>query len=196
MTVPSRNLSRKKTSKFWLLFRGHSKVLPEQELPYPAPACSSGDTKARKSQHSTATADQDGPSTLSPRQFRRSRWLQSALSNYQVCGPRNTALFAPSEACSDDDILENFVDDLGVDVGTSFRVYFQNINGLKLHDHTQLIETTGFLQNFNVSAVCFAETNVNWAHCDTFETVDRHLRLGFGHSKLYISSSGIFGVLN
>ena len=90
-----------------------------------------------------------------------------------------------------DDIVYGFGDSPNNPAPGSFRIYFQNVNGLKLHNNNHLTETVGFLRSFNASAVCLAETNVNWNHPVTYDTVDRQLRLAFGHARIATSSSGI-----
>ena len=94
----------------------------------------------------------------------------------------------------EDDIVAGFGDDAAMQGENDkvFRVYFQNICGLKLQRSTQaLVETVGFLQRFNASLVGLAETNINWKQFDTTSIVDNQLRLGFGHSRMSTNSSGL-----
>ena len=51
---------------------------------------------------------------------------------------------------------------------STFRLYFHNICGLKVKENTHNSGgIIGFLQSFRASAVCFAETNVNWRCVDS-----------------------------
>ena len=97
----------------------------------------------------------------------------------------------------DDDVEDDIVTGFGDQVpegenANVFRLYFQNICGLKLQKSTNtLVETVGFLKQFDVSLVGLAETNINWRQSDTKTLVDSHLRLGFGHSRMSTNSSGL-----
>ena len=54
-----------------------------------------------------------------------------------------------------------------------FRLYFQNINGLKLSSNSHhLKEAVGTLLSLNASVACLAETNLNWHHNEAYETVE------------------------
>ena len=107
--------------------------------------------------------------------------------------------FSTSEESQEmrDDIVYGFGDDATVDDefdANRFRVFFQNICGIKLQQGTHnLSEIVGFLSSFRTAVVGLAETNVNWRQYDTTATVDTHLRLGFQHSRMVTSSSGFRG---
>jgi hypothetical protein len=74
----------------------------------------------------------------------------------------------------------------------SFRVYFQNINGLKMmHDDESVISAVGFLASFRASVPCFAETNVNWRKENVYSRVHQQFRRCLQSVKLETSSSGL-----
>ena len=73
-----------------------------------------------------------------------------------------------------------------------FRIYFQNVNGLKLGAGTEHLErAVGFLREIDPAVICLAETNTNWTNRTAY---DRHLKVvkaGFNHARVRTSSSGI-----
>ena len=83
-----------------------------------------------------------------------------------------------------DDIVHGSGDDATVGDefdANRFRVFFQNICGIKLKQGTHnLSEIVGFLSSFRTAGIGLAETNVNWRHTDAYEVVDNHLRLVLG----------------
>ena len=71
-----------------------------------------------------------------------------------------------------------------------FRLYFQNINGLKLSSNSHhLKEAVGTLLSLNASVACLAETNLKWYHSEAYATVETQFRLGFNNVRLVPSSS-------
>ena len=67
-----------------------------------------------------------------------------------------------------DGIVEGHGDDATVSPNhseTAFRVFFQNVCGMKVQAHTHnLGEIVGIIDTFRTSVMCLAETNVNWRH--------------------------------
>ena len=99
---------------------------------------------------------------------------------------------------SDNSIVEGCGDDPTASAGgeNPFRIYFQNICGLKLQKskHT-LVDVVGFLSSFGVALVGLAETNTNWKQFESKNqnTVLLHNMLGKDiqrHSHVLVSLEG------
>ena len=71
---------------------------------------------------------------------------------------------------SDDAIVQGCGDDPtpGAQHQDMFRIYYQNICGLKLQKSTNtLVETVGFLSQFRAALVGLVETNTNWKQVES-----------------------------
>ena len=95
--------------------------------------------------------------------------MHSALANLpppaQSTAETERRSYDTSHLNENDTILSQSGDDTEVPddyADNSFRVYFQNVNGLKMmHDDESVIPAVGFLASFRASVACFAETNIN-----------------------------------
>ena len=94
----------------------------------------------------------------------------------------------------EDPILSHFGDNVehGSSTAEPFRLYFQNVRGLKLpegyHFTTQAM---GVLKSVEASVVCLAETNTDWKHPDAHHRVFSHFRMCFNQVKMAVSHSGL-----
>ena len=73
-----------------------------------------------------------------------------------------------------------------------FRIYFQNVNGLKLGAGTEHLErAVGFLREIDPAVICLAETNTNWTNRTAYDRYLKVVKAGFNHARVRTSSSGI-----
>ena len=125
--------------------------------------------------------------------------MHSALANLpppaQSTAEAERRSYDTSHLNENDAILRHSGDDAEVPDDyddNSFRVYFQNVNGLKMmQDDESVISAVGFLASFRASVACFAETNVNWRKDNVYSRVQQQFRRCFQSVKLETSSSGL-----
>ena len=73
-----------------------------------------------------------------------------------------------------------------------FRIYFQNVNVLKLGAGTEHLElAVGFLREIDPAVICLAETNTNWINRTAYDRYLKVVKAGFNHARVRTSSSGI-----
>ena len=73
-----------------------------------------------------------------------------------------------------------------------FRIYFQNVNGLKLGAGTEHLErAVGFLREIDPAVICLAKTNTNWTNRTAYNRHMKVVKADFNHSQVRKSSSGI-----
>ena len=109
--------------------------------------------------------------------------------------PTKKRSYDTSHLPENDPILKQSGDDAAIlddHDDNSFRVYFQNLNGLKMtNDDEFVVSAVGFLSTFRASVACFAETNVNWKKDEAYNRVLNQMRNCFHSAKLVTSSSGL-----
>ena len=109
--------------------------------------------------------------------------------------PTQKRSYDTSHLPENDPILKQSGDDAAIlddHDDNSFRVYFQNLNGLKMtNDDDFFVSAVGFLSTFRASVACFAETNVNWKKDEAYNRVLTQMRNCFQSAKLVTSSSGL-----
>jgi hypothetical protein len=117
--------------------------------------------------------------------------MQSALAHLpppdQPTNEAERRSYDTSHLNENDAILRHSGDDAEVPDDyddNSFRVYFQNVNGLKMmQDDESVISAVGFLASFRASVACFAETNVNWRKDNVYSRVQQQFRRCFQSVK-------------